>query len=465
MSTGTASPIDVAVVGGGITGLTAAYEARKRGLAAVVFEAAPRAGGLIDTDHIDGFTIEAGPDSLLTQKTAGLELCRELGLLDRMQGVKPPRSAYVLKGRTLHRLPSPSILGLPVGWRALLHYDLLSPAERVRLALERWIPPRPSGDDESVAAFFRRRFGRATVDVIAQPLLGGIHAGDVNQLSMRRLFPRLVEMEQTRGHVLEMRAPAESDRPRRPVFVAPAEGMSVIVRALADTLADVLMTSTAVERIQRAGSDGWHVWTGKDGIPLTARSVVLAVPAYGAATLLQAVDEDAARLCAEIPYASSAGVALAWPRTQVAHPLSGPGFVVARRYSNVRITACTWVSSKWNHRAPDEAVLIRAFLGGTADPGAIDLDDRSMIEIVRRDLENVLGITATPTLARVYRWRRASVQHNLGQHARVASIDARLAAHPGLFVAGSGFRAVGIPDCIADARAVVERIVTSRSNA
>jgi oxygen-dependent protoporphyrinogen oxidase len=462
MSTGIAPSVDLVVVGAGITGLTAAFEAQKRGLSVAVLEASNRPGGLIHTDETNGFTIEAGPDSLLAQKRAGVELCRDLGLLDHLQTVTPPRSAYVLKGRTLHRLPAPSLLGLPVGWRALVRYDLLSPSERLRLALERWIPPRRGEGDESVAAFFRRRFGRATVDLIAQPLLGGIHSGDINQLSMHRLFPRLVEMERQRGHVLELRTPA-TPRRRKPVFVAPVEGMGAIVGALTARLGSAFTTGAKVNRIESA-PDGWRIRTAQDRPSLTARSVVLAVPAYAAASLLQPIDQEASRLCAEIPYASSAGVALAWRRDEVAHPLSGPGFVVARRYSDVRITACTWVSSKWKHRAPEGMVLLRAFIGGAHDPNAVDLDDRTLIEIVRRDLQHVLGIAATPALTRVYRWRMASVQHNIGQGARVASIEARLAAHPGLVVAGGGFRAVGIPDCIADARAVVERIITSGSS-
>ena len=463
MSTGTAQPIDVAVVGGGITGLTAAYEARRRGLSAVVLEAAPRPGGLVDTDHIDGFTIEAGPDSLLALKAAGVDLCRDLGLADDLQTVKPPRSAFVLKGRTLHPLPSPSLLGLPVGWRALLRYDLLAPAERIRLALEPFVPSRRSAEDESVASFFRRRFGRATVDLIAQPLLGGIHAGDVERLSMQRLFPRLVEIERTHGHVLDLRSPAAA-RERKPVFVAPAAGMRSIVDALVDRLGDCIVAGAAVVGLERTAADGWTIWTRGPDRPVKARAVVLAVPAYAAASILQSIDQDAARLSGEIQYASSAGVALAWRRADVAHPLAGPGFVVARKYSSVRITACTWVSSKWAHRAPDDAVLIRAFVGGAHDPGAVDLDDESIAGVVRRDLADVLGIAAAPILTRVYRGRRASVQHDIGQTERITAIEARLAAHPGLFVAGSGFRAVGIPDCIADARAVVDRIVTSGSS-
>jgi oxygen-dependent protoporphyrinogen oxidase len=447
------------VVGGGITGLTAAYEARKRGLSVAVLEASPRAGGLIETEHLDGFTIEAGPDSLLAQKPAGVALCRELGLGGELQAVTPPGGAFVLKGRRLYALPSPSVLGLPIGWRALLGYDLLPLAARARLALEPRLPRRRDDGDESVASFFRRRFGRATVDLIAQPLLGGIHAGDIERLSMQTLFPRLLELERTRGHVLELRT---REALRRSPFVAPASGMDAIVRALASRLGDAVVVHTAVERIERA-RDGWHLFTHASPAPRTARAVALAVPAYAAATLLETVDPDAARMCREIPYVSTAGVALAWPRSDVPHPLNGTGFVVARRHSDVRITACTWVSSKWDHRAPAGQVLVRAFLGGAHDPAAVDLDDEKITGIVRHDLERTLGITAAPSLARVYRWRRASVQHTVGQRARVEAIDARLAAHPGLFVAGAGFRAVGIPDCIADAGAVVDRVVAAGS--
>ena len=460
MSTPTAQPIDVAVIGGGITGLTAAYEAQKRGLNAVVLEAGRRPGGLIDTDHIDGFTIEAGPDSLLAQKPAGVALCRELGLAGDLQSVKPPGGAFVLKGRRLYRLPSPSMLGLPIGWRALARYDLLPRAARARLALEPWIPRRRKADDESIGAFFRRRFGRASVGLIAEPLLGGIHAGDIERLSMEALFPRLLELERTRGHVLTL---GTRDEPRRAAFVAPSGGMADLVRRLAERLGSALSTDFPVDRLERHGG-GWRIWSRQSSPrPLGTRAVVLAIPAYAAADLVQTIDAEAARLCREIPYTSTAGVALAWPRSDVPHPLAGSGFVVARRQSDVRITACTWISSKWDHRAPPDTALMRAFLGGVHDPAVVDLDDRSLIDIVRRDLEVVLGITAVPSLARVYRWRRASVQRNVGHLARVAAIEMRLAAHPGLAVAGGGFHAVGIPDCIADARAVVERLVSSRS--
>jgi oxygen-dependent protoporphyrinogen oxidase len=190
-----------------------------------------------------------------------------------------------------------------------------------------------------------------------------------------------------------------------------------------------------------------------DGGEAAARAVILAVPAPAAARLLAPIDAAAAALCAGVPYVSTASVALAFPRRAVRHPLAGSGFVVARAHSPLRITACTWVSSKWAGRAPAGTVLLRAFAGGTHDPGAVDLDDGELADVAVRDLSGILGIDAPPMLSRVHRWRDAGAQHEVGQIARVAAIESRLLAHPGLLVAGSGFRSVGIPDCIADGRA------------
>ncbi len=449
---------DVVIIGGGITGLTAAYEAHRRGLRPVLLEAASRTGGLIATEHVDGFTIEAGPDSVLAQKRAALELIRELGLGDHILEVRPPGGAFVLRGSRLYRLPSPSRLGLPLTWQALASYDLLPWPARLRMAIEPLIPARRSQDDESIGSFFRRRFGAATVDLIAQPLLGGIHAGDIEQLSMRALFPRLLEAEQTRGRVLDMSG-VDRTAPQQPGaevgFRSLRDGMSTLVRALEDHLPQgTIHRCTPAERLERIGS-GWRVISGTESFE--ARAVIIAAPAFVAAKLFAPLDDEASRLCAEVPYVSTASVALAWPRASIAHPLAGTGFVVARRASDVRITACTWVSSKWPDRAPEDAVLLRAFVGGAHDPHVVDLEDDEIVGIARTDLRRVLGIDRAPTLARVYRWRNAGAQHRVGQLARMAAIDARLARHPGLFVAGSGFRSVGIPDCIADARAAAAR--------
>ena len=449
---------EVLIIGGGITGLTAAYEAHRRGLRPIVLEASPRTGGLIATEHIDGFTIEAGPDSILAQKRAALELIRELGLGDQILEVRPPGGAFVLRGSRLFRLPSPSRLGLPLTWRALATYDLLPWPARVRMAMEPLIRARRSQDDESIGSFFRRRFGASTVNLIAQPLLGGIHAGDIERLSMRALFPGLLEAEQTRGRVLEMCGAEATNREQPPAevgFRSLRDGMSALVRAIEQRLPETsIRRSSPANRLERTPS-GWRVVCG--GERFDARAVIVAAPAFVAARLFAPLDDEVSRLCAEVPYVSTASVALAWPRAAIPHPLAGTGFVVARRASDVRITACTWVSSKWTHRAPDDAALLRAFIGGAHDPHVVDLDDEGIARIARTDLQRVLGIGAAPVLTRVYRWRNAGAQHQVGQLARVAAIEERLARHPGLFVAGSGFRSVGIPDCIADARAAAAR--------
>jgi oxygen-dependent protoporphyrinogen oxidase len=435
----------VSILGAGITGLTAAYELHKRGLTPIILEAGPRPGGLILTERVGGFTIEAGPDSVLATKPAALDLARELGLADRILRVRTP-GAFVLRGRQLYRLPSPSRLGLPLSWRALFAYDLLPWGARLRLARNfldargESAPAPGDGSDVSVAEFFRTRFGPGTVDLIAQPLLGGIHAGDIEQLSMASLFPRLLAgevrpgPEQGRSGGGTGSDPTPADVSRSP-FASLRGGMTALVEALTARLPPATIRyDTRAETIPDA-------------------PVILAAPAYAAAALLEPIDHEAAALCAQVPYVSTASVALAWPRRHIPHPLDGTGFVVARRHSDVRITACTWVSSKWSDRAPDDMALLRAFIGGAHDPDVLDLDDDEIIAVVRRDLGAVLGIAAEPALARVYRWRRAGAQHTVGHLQRVARIEERLAPR-GIFVAGSGFRSVGIPDCVADARRV-----------
>lgn len=452
---------DVLVVGGGITGLAVAYALSQRGQRVRVLEAAPRAGGLIRTERVDGFTIEAGPDSLLAAKTAGVELVRELGLESEMLRVRTP-GAFVLRGERLYRLPSPSLLGLPLTWRALATYDLLPWCARLRLSLEPRVPPRTQDGDESVAAFFRRRFGPETVDLIAQPLLGGIHAGDIEQLSMQSLFPRLLELERTDGSVLGKvgTAPVFRDKRGQPPagspFVSLRGGMGTLVDALLRALpGGSVRLDAPVETIART-VEGWRVKT--DNEETTASALVLAMPAHAVAALVETFDGTAAQLCRRVPYVSTASVALAWPRRDVPHPLDGTGFVVARRHSDARITAATWVSAKWDARAPADAALVRVFLGGEHDPDVVDLPDAEMIAAVRRDLQRVMGIAADPSLARVFRWRRAGAQHTVGHLQRVGEIEQRLRAHGRIYVAGSGFRSVGIPDCVADARRIAAAI-------
>jgi oxygen-dependent protoporphyrinogen oxidase len=439
----------VCIIGGGISGLAAAYELAKRRVPFTLFEATSRVGGLVRTERVDGFTIEAGADSILVQKRAGLELCEELGLTARLLTMKEPRTAYVLHRGRLHPLPSRSVFGIPSTWRDLARYSLLPATARVRLALEPLMPRRSDGGDESVASFFRRRFGAATVDVLAQPLLGGIHAGEVEALSIRALFPRLVSAEQS-GPLLRWVRQLARTRLSGGAFRSIASGMGELVDAIVRRLPqDALRCDSPALALSRR-ENNWMVETPAG--PHECAAVILACPAPAAGRLLASVDARASEICAQVPYVSTVSIALAWPRECVAHPLNGSGFVVARSSNGVRTTACTWVSSKWENRAPAGHVLLRAYLGGAHDAAAVDLSDDELTGITVRELSEILSISGSPEIGRVFRWRNSGAQHEVGHLARIGALDDRLAALPGLFVAGSGFRSIGIPDCVADGR-------------
>src|SRR5918993_1113922 len=442
----------IAIVGGGISGLAAAYELSIRGLPFTLFEASTRLGGLVRTEHLAGFIIEAGADSMLAQKRAALDLCAELGLQSRLISPQDPKTAFVLHRGVLHPLPSPSMLGIPATWTGLATYSLLPPLARARIALEPVVPPRRDQGDESIASFFRRRFGAASVDHVAQPLLGGIHAGSIDRLSLQALFPRLAEAEQSAPRVLRWIQMMARPSGRGAAFRSLESGMGELVDAIQRRLpAESIRCGSSVTRLDRMAT-GWTITTTEGRSAHSA--VVLACPAHVAAPLLASSDSEAATLCAAVPYVSTVSVALAWPRAAVRHPLQGSGFVVARKTNDLRITAGTWVSSKWAGRAPEGHVLLRAYLGGAHDPLTVNQDDDSLLDTAVRELSAILSITGSPEFARVYRWPNAGAQHEVGHLARMASLDKRLATLPGLYVTGSGFRSVGIPDCVADGRRV-----------
>lgn len=441
--------VDVAIVGGGISGLAAAYELQRQGVSVRVFEGAARTGGVITSDRFDGWVIDGGPDSMLVQKPAAVALCRELGIADRLIHTLKPRTAYVLRNGQLHPLAEGSFLGFPLTARALVSSPLFSAGGKIRMALETLSPRRTDDEDESIGAFVRRHFGDEAVDYLAEPLLAGIHAGDVERLSVRALFPRLIDAERQSGSVLRAFRALRAAPSSNGAFVSLPGGTGELVEALSAALhPGTLVLNTRVTELHRAGTLHLESTAG----PITAQAVILAVPAYSAGSLLRGFDTTLAAFCDAVPYASTATVVFGYRRDQVEHPLAGTGFVVPR-IERRALLAGTWITSKWPGRAPEGHVLMRGFLGGGRDPHRLDADDASLIGAAQEELTELLGIEGEPLFTRLYRFMRQSPQYEVGHLERLASIEERLAAIAGVFVTGSGFRSIGIPDCIADGRA------------
>jgi len=466
--------VDVAVVGGGIAGLATAYELSRRSVSFVVLERADRAGGVILSEEIDGYVVDGGPDSLLVQKPEGIRLCEEIGLGDRLVATREPRIAYIQRGGRLHALPAASVLGIPTRIGPFVRTPLFSWTGKLRMACELVVPPRRDEGDESIGDFMRRRFGREATEYLAEPLLAGIHSGDVDRLSLKALFPRFAEAERTHGSLLrafrklqtansQLQTPKSKTQTADGAFKSLPGGLSEMVRALVRALGEgSVRTNAAVTQIAidpkpaPAGASARFSIETANAERLDARAIVLATPAYVTSTLLQPHDAELARLCGETAYASSATVALAFRRDAVRHPLNGSGFVVPR-VERTGILAASWLSSKWPNRAPADGVLLRAFVGGARDPGALEQSDAELVVRSLAALGPILGLAGDPLFTRVYRWNRANAQYDVGHLDRIAAVDRGLARHPGLFITGSGFRGVGIPDCVADGRATARQ--------
>ena len=396
---------------------------------------------------------------MLAQKPAALQLCEELGL----GAAHHPVPAAAIGIHPARRTPETDSVAVgarhpAVAGAALLGYGLLPPLARARLALEPLVPrARDLTADESVASFFARRFGPATVPLIAAPLLGGIHAGRIDALSMHSLFPTFVDAEQRHGSVWRAFRRRNSGAPAGGAFRSLSSGMGELVSAIGRRLPPGRVRLAAAAETLTPTADGWRIATAQGD--LAARAVILAAPAYAAATAVRPVRRGSFRHCAATSRTCPRSASRLPIRASTsAIPLLGSGFVVSRRGPVRRVTACTWVSSKWAGRAPQGTVLLRAFLGGATDAAAVDLSDDELVRVASGELSGVLGLSGDPGLARIHRWRDAGAQHVVGHLARMARLEARLALHPGLVVAGSGFRAIGIPDCVADGRAAAAAV-------
>lgn len=454
----------VAIVGAGIAGLAAAFFLQQHGrdTDTVVFEECDRTGGKIRTDDVDGFVLEAGPDSFLASKPEGIALCRALGLEERLQGTdERHRRTFVLAGGRLHPLPE-GLSGLvPARLEPLRASTLFSDAGKRRLAAEPDVPARRETTDESLRDFMVRRFGVEVYDRLIEPLMAGIYAGEGACLSLQATFPQLATMEREAGSLLRAMAarPPAPSGPQRSGFLTPVGGMGEIVTALRSRLATSrVRTSSGVRSLSRENA-GYRLMLCS-GDTLTCDSVILATPAHVSARLLNDLAPDLAGTLGEIPYASTATVSLAYRDADVPGDLDGYGYIVPRAEERP-VLACTWISSKFRHRAPEGYRLIRMFLGRYGQEQMLAGNDADLVALARDEAREVLGITATPSHRRLYRWPLAMPQYCLGHLQRLAAIDRGLKGLPGIYLAGSSYRGVGIPDCIGSgeraARSVIDQ--------
>ena len=460
------------IVGGGIAGLSAAYYATQKMPATqiVLIESSDRWGGKITTDRVpfDGgqFIIEGGPDTFLATKPWGVALSRELGLGKRLHGTNPhQKNTYVLHRNKLEPLPDGLAMMVPTNVQAILKSNLVSWFGKARMGLDFFQPAKAVNGDESLGTFVSRRLGREAYENLIEPLMSGIYAGDGDQLSLASTFPYLRELEIKYGSLargaLQMRKQSNGKAVQgsRSAFLTPTTGLAEIVEALVNHLQSHgvdLRLNSRVEAINPRTPICWNL-TLDTGDELQADSLIFATPAYVTGHLLASLDPALASDLQSIPYASTATVSLAYRQSDLPCALDGYGYVIPRREGR-RALACTWTSTKFPHRAPAGYVLIRVFVGRAGQD--IPWNENDLVALAREELSLTLGITAEPFLARVFLWDKAMPQYNLGHPEILKRIDAALENHPGLALAGNGYRGIGIPDCIRSGELAVERVLT-----
>ncbi|WP_337177027.1 protoporphyrinogen oxidase [Paludisphaera sp.] len=466
----------VVVIGGGLSGLAVASRLQqasssaRRPVEVVLLEAKDRVGGLIATEVRDGFTLERGPDSFITNKPWAMDLCRRLGLEGRLiEAASAHRRSFIVRKGKLLAAPAGFVLMAPHRISPVLRSPMLSPWGKARLLLEALIPRREPDADESVAAFARRRLGREAFDRLVQPLVSGIYTGDPNNLSLRATLPQFLEMERQHGSLIraarrrrkesDARIETESSGARYGMFASLAGGMGELPLALAASLRPgTIRFHSPVRRLSRStNGPGWVV-EPLDGPAIEADAVVATTEAHAAARLVDGCDPSLALQLRAIPYASSIIVNVAYRRDQVRHPLDGFGFV-APTIEGRRLFAASFLNVKFPGRAPEKTALIRAFMGGGSQPELLDLDDDEVGRIVASELGELIGASGPPIFLEIARHPRSMPQYVLGHEEVVETIRRKVAMHPGLFLTGVAYDGVGIPDCIRAAESTADALL------
>jgi protoporphyrinogen/coproporphyrinogen III oxidase len=439
------------IIGGGIAGLAAAYEFCKAGRRPLVIEERPRLGGVIQTDTVEGCVLEAGPDSFLSAKPAGLELITELGLGDEVIGSNDrERVTYLVRNNRLVPMPDGLMMMVPTRILPVATSSLLSWGTKIRMGLEYFkAPPAAAPPDRTVAEFIREHYGQETVDYLAEPLLSGVYGGTADALSVKSVLPRFVEIERKYGSLTKGVLAARRQHGGAgggPLFRTLKGGLQQLIDKLVPYADALHHRAEAVERT----NNGFRIRAGADWIDTDA--LVLAVPAYAAGALLRPIHPPLAEWLEEVPYSSSITLALVFDQKDCGRLPPGHGFLVPR-LERRSLVACTFVQAKFNHRVPPGKIVLRCFLGGAGNESVLDRSDDEIVASVQAELKDLLGWSAKPAAVRLTRWRKAMAQYTVGHTARVDSLRGALRELPGLELAGNAYDGIGIPDCIRLGRA------------
>jgi protoporphyrinogen/coproporphyrinogen III oxidase len=464
----------IAIIGGGISGLAAAHrvielsKANQRTIHLTICEASSRLGGTIQTEHRDGFLLERGPDSFISEKPEAVELAKRLGLESRLIETNPTlRRSFIVRNGSLRPVPEGFQLLAPSKIWPFINTDIFSLSGKLRMAADLVLPRRlvNGEDDESLAHFVRRRLGREALERMAQPMVGGIYTANPETLSLQATLPRFLDMERDHRSLIlgTWRAGRKSkgvSGARYSLFLSFEEGTQVLVNALQKSISDSrqveIRLRTRVEALEVCEA-GWKLRTDT-GEAMEVDAICLAVPAYASALLLSHASPQLSLLLNQIKFASTATVNLAYRRDNIAHPLDGFGFVVPL-IERRSLIACTFSSVKFSGRAPGNHVLLRAFVGGALQPEMFELGEREMLEHVERDLSELIGVKGRPLFAEVSKWHNSMPQYEVGHLRRIHEIESLVSKLPGLILAGNSYRGAGIPDCIKSGEAAAQELI------
>lgn len=464
----------VVIIGGGITGLATAYYlqkyAREQNLPFEVklIEASHRLGGKLQTVVQDGYVIERGPDSFLERKQSALRLANEVGVSDKLVNNSAGQS-FILANERLYPMPGGSIMGIPTEVGPFITTPLFSVQGKMRAAADLIIPRSRIKKDQSLGHFFRRRLGDEVLENLIEPLLSGIYAGDIDQLSLMSTFPQFYQVEQKhRSLILGMRKTnaakpksTEGSNQKKGVFLTLSTGLQSFVEAIESKLQpQSVLKGYRVESITKTGEEYEIELNSRERI--MADSVVVAVPHHTATTIFSKYNFFS--VFKDVPATSVATVALAFSKEAIKKDIDGTGFVVSRN-SDFSITACTWTHKKWPHSTPKGKVLLRCYVGRPGHETIVDLSDDEIINIVLDDLNKTMNITEKPELSVVTRWKDSMPQYTVGHQERIATVKKRMVKDlPGVFLAGSSYQGIGVPDCIDQAETTVEQVLQFLKN-